>query len=141
MIKNLTVTFDYKTVISGKDIHSLVSFLKKELSFTVDFLEILFVDTNKMISYNRKYLAHDYTTDVISLSFSDHKLILEGLIIISAPEAGKNAKIYKVSHRDELYRLVIHGILHLIGYDDGTKKERGNMKNKEDYFLSKFSTI
>ncbi|MHC1737367.1 MAG: rRNA maturation RNase YbeY [Ignavibacteriaceae bacterium] len=141
MIKNLTVTFDYKTVISSKEIHSLISFLKKELTFTVDFLEVLFVDTDKMISYNKKYLAHDYSTDVISLSFSDHKLILEGLIIISVPEAGKNAKIYKVEHRDELFRLVIHGILHLVGYDDGSKKERGIMKKQEDYLLSKFSTI
>lgn len=140
MIKNLTVTFEYKTVISAKEIHSLVSFLKKEISFTIDFLEILFVDTDKMISYNKKYLAHDYSTDVISLSFSDHNLIIEGLIIISVPEAAKNAKIYKVKHRDELFRLVIHGILHLTGYDDKLRKEREVMKAQEDYLLSKFKT-
>lgn len=140
MIKNLTVTFELKTVISAKEIHSLVSFLKKELSFTIDFLEVLFVDTDKMISYNRKYLAHDYSTDVISLNFSEETFVLGGLIIISIPEAAKNAKIYKEKHRDELCRLVVHGILHLLGYEDGSTKERGIMKNKENYFLSKFST-
>jgi len=132
MLKNLTVNFDYKTELSSFEIHKFVSVLKKELKFKLDFLEILFVSKERIIEFNNLYLNHDYSTDVISLSFGDGNEILSGQIFISIEDAAENAKLFNVSHREELIRLVTHGVLHLVGYDDKSKKDKTKMKEVED---------
>jgi len=139
LIRNLAVRFNNKTVISARNVHDLVAVMKKEFNFRVAFLDIIFVSSEEMIDYNCKYLKHNYSTDVISLNFSDQDLVLEGLIVISTQDAEKNAALYKVSLDEELFRLVIHGILHLLGFNDGNSSERGLMKRKENYFLRKFT--
>ncbi len=102
---------------------------KKEISF-------VFCDNKLIKKINKDYLRKEYPTDVITFPLEDiyFKDSL-GEIIISVEEAAKNAEIYKKDFGVELLLYVIHGILHLTGYNDTTKKEREKMREKEEELL------
>lgn len=88
-----------------------------------------------MRKINRNFLNHNYDTDVITFAYDDDKKNLEGEIIVSPEKVKKNAKYYNVSHVQELKRVIIHGCLHLVGYNDKTKKQKELIKNKENFYL------
>ncbi|MBK7986366.1 MAG: rRNA maturation RNase YbeY [Ignavibacteria bacterium] len=82
---------------------------------------------------NRKFLQHDYPTDVITFPLEDNPL--EGEIYISIDTAIEQARDYNVSVAQELMRLAAHGTLHLIGYDDSTDEERARMSELETLYI------
>lgn len=85
----------------------------------------------KMRALNRRFLRHDYTTDVLSFPLSEEGRC-EGEIYLNLDKVNEQAREYGVSPESELARLVIHGTLHLVGYDDATAKDRAAMKSQED---------
>lgn len=85
-------------------------------------------------SVNKRYLHHNYPTDVISFNYSELKLI-SGDIFVSIDTALYNSRKFNRPLNEELFRYMIHGLLHNIGYDDKTSKLRLNMRRKEDYYL------
>lgn len=99
--------------------------------------EITFVFTTDeiLLGINREYLDHDTYTDIITFDYSEEELI-SGEIYISIERVRDNALRFSVSERDELHRVIIHGILHLCGYTDKTELNRKEMRAKEDYYLS-----
>ena len=100
----------------------------------------LFCDDNYLLNVNIKYLNHDYFTDVITFNYCE-KDIVSGDILISLERVVENAKKYNVSFLTEFYRVVIHGLLHLLGYNDKTKSEKELMRKKENYYLAKYKEI
>lgn len=82
---------------------------------------------------NMKYLQHDTLTDVITFAYS--KTPVEGDIFISIDRIIENAKKFKVETLTELYRVMVHGVLHLIGYNDKTKEEQKLMRSMENKYL------
>ena len=76
-----------------------------------------------MIHFNKTYLNHDYSTDIITFDNSENKKI-SGDIVISIERVKENSKKYKVKLEDELRRVMAHGLLHLLGYDDKNEKEK-----------------
>ena len=100
-------------------------------------LSFVFVTAQRIRFLNAKYLDHHYVTDVITFDYSDggNILILDGEIIISTDAVCQNARTFKTSQCDELGLYVIHGILHLIGYEDGVRGDRIKMRNKEKEIL------
>lgn len=100
--------------------------------------EIVFVFCTDefLLAKNIKHLNHDFLTDVITFDYCDDNLIA-GDVLISAERVKENAKIFKVKFLNELQRVMVHGLLHLLGYNDKTKKEREMMQKKEDYYLLK----
>lgn len=135
-MKNLSVFNHTKTKLGKRAIHKIVCKLKKELNLTVADLEINFVDKNLIHSINKEYLNHDYSTDIITFNYSKDNSILEGEIFISLDDAEENAKKFKVLFENEITRLVIHGILHMIGYDDIEPAEKRKMKKEENRLLN-----
>lgn len=131
MIRNLTVNSN-KFSIRKLEVHKLIKSLKDDLNFQIYALVINFVDTYHIHNINKEYLKHDYSTDIITFNYSENISLLDGEIIISVPDAAVNAKRYKVSLNKELNRLVIHGTLHLTGYDDQKKTEKKIMKTLEN---------
>lgn len=121
-------------------VHSLVTALKKDLSFNISSLFINFITSVELQKINRKHLRHNYPTDVICFNYSG-RTELDAEILISFGDAAFNAKKCKVSYSEELSRLVIHGILHLLGYDDKRKKERFLMKEMEKKLLNRYKFI
>ena len=97
-------------------------------------LSFLFVDDEEMLKYNKKYLKHESYTDVITFDSSADKKIA-GDIIISLERVNDNTKFYQVSYIYELQRVMAHGLLHLLGYNDKNKEEKKIIRKKENYYL------
>jgi rRNA maturation RNase YbeY len=84
---------------------------------------------------NKKYLHHDYNTDIVTFDNTTEKNKIEGDLFISVDRVKVNAKTYAVSFTDELHRVMVHGILHLMGNCDGTQKEKLIIRSLEDHWL------
>ncbi len=136
MVRNLYVYFETKTTINGRLVHKVVAELKKELGLKISSLQINFVNEENIIKLNKTHLNHNYSTDVITLDYSGNAKIIDGEIFVSIDDAAYNARKFKVTLKDELLRLIVHGILHLTGYDDTTSKQKSIMKQKEEYLLT-----
>ena len=102
----------------------------------IENLNFLIVDDKRMIHFNKTYLNHTYPTDIITFNTSENKKI-SGDIIISLEMVVENAKKYKVELEEELWRVMAHGLLHLLGYNDKSKEEKEIMRKKENYYLDK----
>lgn len=100
----------------------------------IESLSFLFVDDEEMLKYNKKYLQHESYTDVITFDSSEDKKIA-GDIIISLERVNDNAKFYQVSYNYELQRVMAHGLLHLLGYNDKNNEEKKIIRKKENYYL------
>jgi rRNA maturation RNase YbeY len=85
---------------------------------------------------NLEYLDHDDYTDIITFDNSEEESVIEADIFISLDRIRENAKKYGVTFEDELDRVLIHGVLHLLGYGDKTEEDKQEMRQKEDECLS-----
>jgi rRNA maturation RNase YbeY len=94
------------------------------------------MDRRSIRALNNKFLRHDYVTDVISFDLSSQS-VLEGEIYICFDQAVDQAKVYKVPVSNELLRLVAHGMLHILGYNDRSQKDRSAMLKLGDRYISK----
>ena len=98
-------------------------------------ISIIFCSDNYILDVNMKYLQHDYFTDVITFDYCEGDK-LSGDLFISVDTVRENAKLYNTDFNYELNRVMVHGILHLIGYDDHSQKDKQLIRKKEDYYLS-----
>jgi rRNA maturation RNase YbeY len=89
------------------------------------------------LQLNRQFLHHNYFTDIITFDNSIGKNKIEADIYISVDRVKVNAKRFKVAFDNELHRVLIHGILHITGFDDKSEQKSDEMKKAEDYWLSK----
>ena len=101
-------------------------------------LNFIFCSDEYLLRINQQYLEHDYYTDIITFDYVSG-VVVSGDIFISVDRVKENALVYKVSFQDELNRIMIHGVLHLIGYQDKETGHKALMTEKEDYYLSKRS--
>ena len=98
-------------------------------------ISIIFCSDNYILDINHKYLEHDYFTDIITFDYCEGDRI-SGDLFISVDSVKENSLEYGVGFADELNRVIVHGILHLIGYDDHTDEDISMMRKKENYYLS-----
>jgi probable rRNA maturation factor len=100
-------------------------------------LNFIFTNDKKLIDINREFLDHDYYTDVITFNYSEG-IIINGEIYVSADTIRRNASHYNVSVKEELLRVMIHGVLHLCGYRDESKENREIMIKRQEEKLKEF---
>ncbi len=100
----------------------------------VGSVNFIFVSDEFLYRLNKQYLTHDNLTDVITFDYTENKSV-SGDIYISVPRVRENAATFAVLFIDELHRVMIHGILHLLGYKDKTREAKCIMRGKEDYYL------
>ena len=100
-------------------------------------IQYIFCSDAYLLNINKKFLNHDYFTDIVTFDY-DEKNIISGDIYISIDRIKENADLYNVEFSNELLRVIIHGILHLIGYNDKSDSEQKIMTEKENYYLSKY---
>ena len=98
-------------------------------------VNIIFCSDPYILDVNINYLGHDYYTDIITFDYVEDS-VLSGDLFISIDSVRENASFYGAEFPVELRRVMVHGILHLIGYDDHTPDEQAEMRSKEDYYLS-----
>ncbi len=102
-------------------------------------LHIIFCDDDFLVDINKRYLDHHDYTDVITFDYGDEYEGTSGDIFISYPMVKENARKYDAPEGEELLRVMIHGLLHLLGYNDKEEADRLQMKAKENYYLSLLS--
>lgn len=107
---------------------------------TVGDIAFIFCSDRYMLDINSKYLNHKHHTDVITFSYNENSVI-NGDVFIGINTVKENSKIFNVVFSNELNRVIIHSILHLLNYNDSTKKEKSIMKSKEDFYLNFFDTL
>ena len=104
-------------------------------------VNFIYCSDDYLLDLNKTYLKHHDLTDVITFNFSENKKIIEGDIYISTERVRENSEAFSESFTSELLRTMIHGVLHLVGYDDKKKGDKALMIEKENYFLSAFKKI
>jgi len=109
--------------------------ITKENKITGD-IHYIFCDDEQLLSINQKFLQHDTYTDIITFPTSSQQGIISGEIYVSITRVTENAKSQQVPFYDELNRVSVHGVLHLLGYEDHTPDEKKEMRSKEDYYLT-----
>lgn len=102
--------------------------------FTAGDISIVLCSDRALLDINRKFLNHDYFTDIITFDYSEDG-ILSADLMISVETVADNSKSLNVKFEDELNRVIIHGILHLCGYGDKTDEEQKEMRSLEDKYL------
>ena len=134
------IQFEEETKYSLKEKRKIKEWLNLvafEEGSKIQNLNFLIVDDNRMIHFNKTYLNHDYSTDIITFDNSENKKI-SGDIVISVERVKENSKKYEVKLEDELRRVMVHGLLHLLGYDDKNEKEKKRIRKKENYYLEMY---
>lgn len=97
-------------------------------------ISIIFCSDARLLDVNRKYLHHDYFTDIITFDYCEGN-VLSGDLFISVDSVRENSLFFKTEFAGELNRVMVHGLLHLIGYDDHTPVQQEEMRAKEDHYL------
>lgn len=98
-------------------------------------LSIIFCSDPYILDINLRYLQHDYFTDIITFDYCEGDTV-SGDLFISIDSVRENALFYGASFEDELDRVMVHGVLHLLGYDDHTPEEQAVMRAKENYYVN-----
>lgn len=131
---------DYKLKDKAKLKNWLIKSISNEGKQTEN-INFIFCTDDYLLEINKKYLKKNTLTDVITFDYSEQEKVISGEIYISYQRIVDNATKYNQDVDNELYRVMIHGVLHLIGYYDNTENQKEIMTQKEDYYLSLLSQI
>ena len=104
-------------------------------SFQIAKLHYTFLNDEDLLVINQQFLYHDTYTDVITFDYNQNEFVI-GEIYISLDRIQDNALNIGTSFYNEFYRILVHGLLHLLGYKDKNPKDKKLMTSKEDYYLS-----
>ena len=121
------------------ELKEFIQSIFREEKRKLSHLSYVFCDDAYILEVNRQFLAHDYYTDIITFDLSDDASSpITAEIYISVDTVRSNAVLFQKSFREELHRVIFHGVLHLCGYTDKTKKAQELMRAREDYYLAKY---
>ena len=137
---NNTISFHYETDFLLENTESFIRWIKNvilEENKELGEVNYIFCDDKYLLGENIKYLDHDTLTDIITFNYCEGDMISSD-IMISVERVMENSSIFENSFSEELNRVMIHGILHLIGYNDKTDGEKEIIRKKENYYVNKF---
>ncbi len=126
------IEFNFSKIEILKKILSHIQHIEQVLLHKINYI---FTSDTNILRINKQFLNHDYFTDIITFDYSDSESV-SGDMFICIETVNSNAQQYEVSFENELFRVLIHGVLHLIGYDDKTEEEITIMRKKENDYLS-----
>ncbi len=102
----------------------------------ISLINYIFCTDAYLIEINKQYLKHDYYTDIITFEYSENEASLTGDVFISVDRAKENSIKLNQNFESEIMRLLVHGLLHLMGYKDKEPQDKKMMTSKEDHYLS-----
>ena len=118
------------------EIRSWLKSIAKKEKYSILELNYIFCSDEYLLQINKNFLDHDYYTDIITFDNSEVKGKIEGDIFVSIDRVRDNAHQHKTSLKQELHRVLTHGLLHLTGYKDKTSEENKMMRKKENTALA-----
>ena len=135
----MPITIEEDPTFSGFNqaiIQNIINTVFEKEGYAVDNIALVFGNDDLLNSLKKEFFNKDHLTDVIAFRLNDYaEKNVEGEIYISVPRAKENAKLFKEPFAKEVSRLIIHGGLHLLNYDDGTKEDKDTMTRKEEAYL------
>ena len=108
--------------------------------FSLGEIAVVFCSDDYLLDVNKRFLGHDYYTDIITFDYCGGR-ILSGDLLISVDSVRDNSVHFGTDFDEELHRVIVHGILHLAGYDDHSAEEQARMREKENEYLCLRSTM
>lgn len=114
-----------------RNISSWIKQIIGKFNFSAGNLTYIFCDDEYLKIINTKYLNHDFYTDIVTFDYNDGKII-SGDMFISVDRVSENAVIFGSDFSDELLRVIVHGLLHLLGFNDSSETEKATMRKMED---------
>ena len=135
MSKEFNLEGNEAGVVSSEAVISAMSTVLNGEEKDYTSVSVLLVSDDEIQKIHKKYLGNDHATDVVTFPLHEAADPIEGEIYVSWQTTKRNSTLYANTHSNEIIRVVIHGILHLIGYDDSTPELRDEMKMKEDHYL------
>ena len=117
-------------------LEDVVSFYNKEMGV----INVVFCSDDFLLKINKDYLNHNYLTDIITFNFCK-KNEISGDLFISIDRVKDFSKTNKLTFVNELHRVIVHGVLHLCGFNDKSTKEKQKMRKLENFFLEKLKTL
>jgi len=124
-------SLEFLKVFIKEKLHSL--YQKEEY-----LLNFIFLSIDDIVEMNKQYLNHDYPTDVITFDFSDEFGVFGGDVFICPQVVRENANLYYTEYEQEILRVIFHGILHLLGWNDKTEEEKDEMIEQEELLLEMY---
>lgn len=121
-------------------LEKVLAFLVQNENYQSGDINVVFCSDTYLLQMNKSYLNHDYFTDIITFDYVEDKII-SGDLFISLDRIKENADTYANDFSQELYRVVIHGVLHLCGYKDKSESEKIEMRAKENQYLERVEKI
>ncbi|MGC8594469.1 MAG: rRNA maturation RNase YbeY [Candidatus Kryptoniota bacterium] len=140
------MTFEYFVVYGRAPkfrrtlLFKLASQILKHENHSAEKITVVLAGDDLLLDLNKKFLQHDYRTDVISFDLGE-KGIINGEIYVSVDRARIQAKRYKVKTKTEVLRLIIHGLLHLAGWEDATRSQKLRMRRRENEYIRWFQIM
>lgn len=108
----------------------------KEESKELENINYIFCSDEYLLKINQEHLKHDYYTDIITFPLNYDPIVSD--IFISLDRVNENAKDHDINPTKELLRVMVHGLLHMMGYDDKDDQSKSIMRSKEDYYIEQF---
>ena len=127
--------YEYSLKNESRVIEWIITVIQKEEKL-LENINYIFCSDDYLLKINRQYLKHDSFTDIITFDHSDSHEIIDGDIFISVERVKENSKMFNKTLQNELCRVIIHGVLHLIGYVDKTTEDQQKMRELEDKYLN-----
>jgi probable rRNA maturation factor len=136
----LSITFDHGEDVefpleSKSKTSSWITFCAKLHSYEIQSLDYFFCTDKFLLNINKEHLAHDFYTDIITFPYSEQNKPIHAEVFISVDRVKENAESFKTPFQSELHRVIIHGLLHLVGYSDKSEEEKKTMRAAENNML------
>ena len=103
-------------------------------------INFIFTSDKHLLKINKEYLSHKYYTDIITFNYCESEIV-SGDIFISIETVKNNSSRFNVTIVEELHRVIIHGVLHLLGFNDQSDEEKAVMREKENYYLERLKNL
>ena len=127
---------DVPKITLNKNLTNWINETIENESKTLGEINVIFCSDNYLLNMNKEHLQHNYFTDIITFDYCEENIV-SGDLFISVDRVGENAKEYNVDFLNELSRVIVHGVLHLLSYNDKTDEQQKEMTEKENFYLSK----
>ena len=137
MISLTSVDLGKPKFLKTRQLKLFVKSLIEAEGFLPGDIAIVLCSDDYLLKVNQDFLSHDYYTDIITFDYCEDGIV-NGDLLISLDRVRENSELEKTTFKDELHRVVFHGVLHLCGFKDKTKKDIELMRFKESYYLNLF---